>query len=352
MLTEINVKSIADVIPERYKKPCLWRALSVLFFTVILLGMALSFSYFVWQQQLYWLYPISWIVSATIFISAFIVGHDCGHQSFLKSQRAMDILGHFLLLPTLFPYFSWKESHNAHHRYTNQLNYGAKDIYFDNAWVPLTKHKLLEMKKRHPWFAWGYIICFIFIPIGSLLHLLLKHYDVSKYKIACRDRVIFSIGFVIVSLLLVATWIYSITGSIFLIFHLWIIPGLLGQFWMSLYTYLHHTNEETKLYEKKEWSPDKTYFLGTIYCRFSRLISFIHFNINVHIPHHITVKVPCYFLRQANKALRQSKFGPYMRTVDFSFSYLFRQIKSCLVWDSKRNKYLSFSKVMKLMLAK
>jgi len=110
---------------------------------------------------------------------------------------------------------------------------------------------------------------------------------------------------------------------------------------MSLYTFLHHTATDKRVYLPEEWTPFLGQVESTINCLFPRIISWIHFNIDVHLPHHVSTKVPCYHLRQANSALRSSPYARYMTERPFSVAYLVRQVRHCQVWDEALQRYTS-----------
>lgn len=137
--------------------------------------------------------------------------------------------------------------------------------------------------------------------------------------------------------------IFFATNSWIGVLHFWILPALLFQIWMSTYTFLHHTAEDIPFYAPEEWTPFKGQALSTVNVRFPGWLSFLHFHIDVHIPHHVAPNLPAYRLQEANAALRASPYGAIMREMKFSWRYLFRQIRACRLWDEERRRYVGLN---------
>ena len=86
---------------------------------------------------MYFAVDISWwltvplaVVTAGLQIRIFIIFHDCGHGSFLKSRRANSFWGFISGMLTFTPYYRWRWEHNRHHLRSGNLDHrGIGDIW-------------------------------------------------------------------------------------------------------------------------------------------------------------------------------------------------------------------------------
>ncbi|MDZ4727956.1 MAG: fatty acid desaturase [Leptospira sp.] len=288
---------------------------------------------------------LGWLLTGMSVTSLFVIGHDCAHGSFLKNQKLNHIIGHISLLFSFYPYFGWKHTHNAHHAHTNDLSSNTKDVYFDNAWIPFTVHEYLALKKVYPVRAFLYKMTRFFPPIGSLLHNIVFHAFPSKLIKSHRKDLYISYFILGAGLSILSLGLWYVFGTVFAILHFLIIPALFFQFWMSYYTFLHHTSNEIQFYKPKDWNP----YLGQIVSTYNSLspkwLSFLHFHIDIHTPHHLSTAIPCYHLKEAYEDLKKSKFSIDLKEGKMSFTYLWNQLMQCHVYDAEANVYRRFREV-------
>lgn len=339
---EPTLSEVKQVVREECFKPNVLKAILFLFSGLIQFVLAGLFSYFIWNSGYLVLFPIAWFISGFAFTSLFVLGHDCAHESFTNNKTLNSILGHILFIPTFYPYYAWKYSHAAHHQHTNELYAPSNTVYFDNAWIPMTINEYKTMQKKYPSRAFLYKLTRIIIPLGSFIHNIVYHYFPSKFKEEHRKKVIFS--YLILGILgtSAAAILYYATESIFTIFHFWFIPALFFQFWMSLYTFLHHTSKDMLFYPKKEWSQYKGQIKSTTNYRMPKLISFLHFHIDCHIPHHLNIKIPSYHLLKAQIDLANSKYSEDIEETKFTWKHYFKTIRDCNLWDEANGCYVRF----------
>src|SRR6266511_535202 len=69
-----------------------------------------------WSQTISWwlTLPLA-ILAGGLLVRVFIIFHDCGHGSFLKSRLGNDIDGFVAGLMTFTPYYHWRWEHALHH---------------------------------------------------------------------------------------------------------------------------------------------------------------------------------------------------------------------------------------------
>jgi len=85
--------------------------------------------------------PATWVPTATVALWAnyafwmgtvgfgwWVIAHECGHYAFFGDNKLLnDVVGWFMHSILLVPYHSWRQTHAAHHRYTNLM---SKDTAF------------------------------------------------------------------------------------------------------------------------------------------------------------------------------------------------------------------------------
>lgn len=337
----MTLSQIRAVIPEKYMRPDTGRALFSIALGVIFYAAALAFGVYIYSRNLWFLFPVFWILAGSAVTSLFILGHDCGHYSLLRSRAWMVWLGHFFLLPAFYPFFAWKHSHDAHHKHTNLLSRN-ETIYFDNASIPYTPDEYRELKRKDPITALAYRVARIFPPAGAWMHLLFYHFQPGLYKEEHRKNVYLSYAFMVAAALLLIAVSLRLTGGLWPLVFFWFLPALVFQAWMAVYTFLHHTSEQTPFFSKVDWNPVLGQVRSTINCLFPRWISFLHFNIDIHLPHHAAATIPGYWLRHAGRAIKNSEYGYLVKEVKFSWGYLIEQMEKCRLFDERTKKYVTF----------
>ncbi len=243
-------------------------------------------------------YPIYWFLQGTFFWALFVVGHDCGHGSFSKYKWVNDFFGHLSHTPILVPYHGWRISHRTHHNNTGNLDK-------DESWYPISK---TEYQNLH----WSTKILryklFLFVfPLYLFVRSPKKegsHFLPSSNLFTPSEKVQ-----VVTS---TVSWIMMISLLSYLgiefgflnLLKLYIIPYFVFVVWLSLVTYLHHTDTTIPWYRPPNWNYVKG-ALSTI-DRSYGIFEPIHHNIGTHVVHHIFSKIPHYNLLEANKHLKQA----------------------------------------------
>ncbi|XWS70397.1 hypothetical protein CRYUN_Cryun03dG0044800 [Craigia yunnanensis] len=71
----------------------------------------------------------------------------------------------------------------------------------------------------------------------------------------------------------------------------------------------HHTAPHITFKTSDEWNAAQAQLNGTVHCDYPRWRIIICHDINVHIPHHISSRIPSYNLRAAHMSI-QENWGP------------------------------------------
>ena len=100
-----------------------------------------------------WLTAACVVVAGLVLVRVFIIFHDCGHGSFVKSKRLNDVLGFVTGLLTFTPYFHWRWEHSLHHATSGDLDRrGVGDIWtmtVDEYLAAPAKKRTTKRKRTH-----------------------------------------------------------------------------------------------------------------------------------------------------------------------------------------------------------
>jgi len=248
-------------------------------------------------------WPMGIILSICLgmtLMGLFVIGHDAGHRSFSKSERINNIVGHLTTTFCLWPFHVWRLSHDVHHRHTHNIE---KEI----AWRPLT---LKQYARRNVFFRWFYRATrTYFMPLSSFVFTM---YFFRDGLLGRRSRffdkkdlgkVRFSIILCLIATMVMAIGSYRL-GGLYGFVCLFIIPQFIFQFWLSIFTYFHHTTDDRTMHSESTWSMEKAQLAGTIHVNYPRIVEWFCHDINWHVPHHVCVGIPHYNLRKAHHSLK------------------------------------------------
>jgi len=282
-----------------------------------LAGMAITLN-----NPLVW--PLYWLAQGTMFWALFVIGHDCGHNSFSNSRAANDVIGNIVHTSIMVPYHGWRISHRTHHS-----NHGH--VENDESWYPTTKKSFDElndpngdlMTKIGAWVRFSFIGNLIAYPLYLLNRspgrLSGSHYDwnFTREKTGDSDALFRDSerGQVATSTASLAAMVGLLVGlgakfGAGFVFATWVMPYLVFVAWLDLVTYLHHTDKDLPWYRDPEW----TYLRGglTTTDRDYGILNKVHHDIGTHVVHHLFPQIPHYNLCEATDAVKPL-LGPYYR---------------------------------------
>lgn len=328
----VTLSQIIQSIPKEAFEKDTSRAVRSIIITLVFTALGL---YFISVSPL-WLLPVAWFYTGTALTGFFVLGHDCGHRSLIKSIKWNDIIGTIAYLPLLYPFHAWRISHNIHHQNTNKLD-------IDTAWQPVTEkiyvessniYKFLHRVTRGPgWF------------IGSVGHQLYEHFDLSLFKGDDKRKVEESIGYVTYFAAVFFPAMLYFVGPWGIVKY-WFFPWLGFHFWMSTFTLVHHTAPHIPFLPEEKWRDAVASLQHTIHCKYPAWVDFLCHDISWHIPHHVTTGIPHYRLRLAYESI-QKNWGPYIHECEFSAELMWNIISNCHIHDEETRLYKTFSVLLK-----
>ena len=331
-----SLPKIIKSIPRHCLRSNTWLSfgylLRDLFLSVLLVGLILS------TRLTVLAIPLS-VLLGIVLTGLFVVGHDAGHRSFSPSLWINNMVGEVLSAILVWPFHVWRLSHDTHHRYTHHI---SKEI----AWRPFSRTKVSRLspssRMMYLWTrTWAYFIGSIFFAIyfvrDGLRGLKSRHFRSEDLS-----QIYFSIAFtsvVTLAMVLSAWYAAGWYGLIFLV----VIPQLTFQFWMSTFTFFHHTNPDSPFMEEGTWDPAKAQLGSTIHMRYPAWIDWLTHDISWHVPHHVCVGVPHYHLREAHKALKEA-YPEIVREERFCWSYVLKVISTCQIAGDSQKGYVSWER--------
>ncbi|MEM9772913.1 MAG: fatty acid desaturase, partial [Cyanobacteria bacterium P01_D01_bin.73] len=113
-----TVKQVRDAIPPECFQPSLMRSMSYFFLDVGIISGLYAIAHYL---DSWFVWPLFWAAQGTMFWALFVVGHDCGHQSFSRYKWVNNFIGHLSHTPILVPYHGWRISHRTHHANTGNI---------------------------------------------------------------------------------------------------------------------------------------------------------------------------------------------------------------------------------------
>ena len=311
---DLTLKQVIQTIPKVYfQKDAFkaWKSVAISVTAVVLGYAAIAFSP-------WFLLPLAWFFTGTALTGFFVIGHDCGHRSFSNRRWLNNWLGHLMFLPLIYPFHSWRLLHDVHHRHTNNLDQ-------DNAWTPWTAAEYEDasglMKAVYRSMRGG------FWWLASVAHWVVLHFNLQNFEPRDRSRVFRSIALVSIFALIFFPSLWLLAGPWGVVKY-WLMPWLGYHFWMSTFTLVHHTVPEISFHHQSDWHEAEAQLAGTLHCDYPRWVELLCHDINVHVPHHISVGIPSYNLRLAYGAL-QKEWGPLIKQTQFSWGLMKRIISDC-----------------------
>eukprot|EP01133_Synstelium_polycarpum_P015956 gene15956-18970_t len=326
-IPNFTIKEIRDAIPPHCFERDTLRSLSYVahdfFFIAVLAFLATyidTFSSFPVRAVLWIAY---WIAQGIVGTGVWVIGHECGHQSFSDHKIVNNGMGMFLHTLLLVPFHSWKYSHSKHHKGTGSMErdevfvphnrefYGmpskGKDPKPDGPHSMLDDSPIKTLLEMVFIFTLGW-------PIYLLTHIGGQKYSgpwISHFNPTCGlfDKnqfwdVVQSVAGIgaMVTLLARFSQAYGVDAMIKYYF----IPYLMVNFWLVLITYLHHTDPKMPHYREALWNFQRGAAL-TVDRSYGTILNYFHHHISdTHVAHHFFSTMPHYHAEEATKHIKKA----------------------------------------------
>ncbi len=293
---QLTLSSLKGVIsPECFVKS-LPRSLLYMIWDLGLLSTA--FFTFDWLSSSWWGLLLYWNFYGFFMWSLFVIGHDCGHNSFSNYRWINSICGHICHTPLLVPFFPWAHSHRMHHQHHNHIDKDRSHAWFTEERVKGSLFSRLWMRSivtpflgMFAYLYFGYFDGSHILPIGKL------------YKESNKlEKIRFFISFLVIACFVCVVSLCVQSWSHF--FSFYVGPWAIFLFWSFVVTYMHHHHNQIILFDDSSWD-----FLSGALQTVDRemgcgLDALQHHITDSHLVHHLFyTQIPHYHLKKATKEI-------------------------------------------------
>ena len=244
--------------------------------------------------------------------------------------------------PALHPTRSWRHYHALHHSTTGNLDARVEGdltpmrihnyVQTNGDFLTLTVKEYQNLKK---WEKLTYRFyrnpLFLFVLIPPFLFVFMNRFSNPKATLKQRQSVYFTNLALFVILLLLGITIGFLPLLIILGPTLFI--SSVAGVWLF---YIQHQFEQTYWEKKGVWSFEKASLIGSSYYKLPVILQWFTGNIGLHHIHHLSPKIPNYFLQECHQNSRLFQQTPPLG--------LNKGLKSIFLnlWDEDKNKMVDF----------
>ena len=313
-------------IVARYQKPSVGRGVWQIVNTLVPYA-ALWYLMYLSLAVSWWLTLPLAVLAGAFLVRVFIIFHDCGHGSFFKSAAANHILGAITGVLTFTPYYHWRWEHAIHHSSAGDLDRrGTGDVW------TLTVQEYLEASR---WKRFAYrlarnpVVLFVLAPL--FLFVVMQRVPSLKAPLRARYSVYWTnlaMGVTAAGLI----WAFGLKAYLIIQLTAVMVAGSAGV-WLF---YVQHQFEGVYWERGDEWDYATAALKGSSFYKLPRVLQWFSGNIGFHHIHHLSPRIPNYFLEKCHKA------EPLFQTV--KPVTLFSSFKSFTfrLWDEQRRKLVGY----------
>jgi len=323
-MEKVDKKAIAKFTRPDLRKS-LWQVINT-FIPYMLLLIAMYFS----LSISYWLTFALTIPAAGLMVRIFIIFHDCGHGSFFKSKRANSILGFIAGVFTFFPYYHWTHKHAQHHAAAGDLDRrGIGDIWT----LTVKEYKMLTKWERLKYILYrNPLVMLLFGPI----YLFLINNRLIFGKSNARERFyVYTTNLAILSIAVITSLLIGFKTYILIQLPITFLGGAAGV-WLF---YVQHQFEDVYWDYHSEWDFQKAALLGSSFYKLPRVLQWFSGNIGFHHVHHLSSRIPNYFLEPCH-----NKLPEFQKVAPLKFIASLKTLKYRL-WDEDHRKMVGFDHI-------
>jgi omega-6 fatty acid desaturase (delta-12 desaturase) len=278
----------------------------------------------------WWLTVPLALVAGGFLVRIFIIFHDCGHGSYLKSRRANDIIGFVSGVLTFTPYYHWRWEHAIHHGSVGNLDKrGVGDVW------TMTVREYLQSSR---WGRFSYrltrnpFVLFILAPL--VMFMILQRFP-SRAASPRERRSVWWMNLAIACYVVVLSSIFGIVHYLVIQSIVTMVAGAAGV-WLF---YVQHQFEDAYWERGDDWDYTAAALQGSSFYKLPKILQWFSGNIGFHHIHHLSPRIPNYNLQKCHEADPMFRQITPMTMLGSLKSLKFR------LWDEKAKKLVSFRRI-------
>lgn len=272
-------------------------------------------------------------LAAGFVVRIFIIQHDCGHYSFLRSRRGNEWLGRLCSLVTITPFANWRRQHAQHHTAWNNLDVRQSGIDMYSSCLTLVEYEALTRFGRlryrmlyHP------AVALVLLP--PVIFLLLYRLPLDTPASWRRERASVHVTNLALGALILGLGFTQGFRAVLLVqLPIMMIAATVGVWLFSV----QHRFETTVWARRTDWRAVTAALEGSSYLRLPKILHWFTGNIGYHHIHHLSSKVPNYRLQECHQSLPELRALPGIGLLQ-----AFRGARLAL-WDEDDNRMIGFS---------
>ncbi|MDN4617501.1 fatty acid desaturase [Paenibacillus sp. PsM32] len=278
----------------------------------------------------YWLTIPIMVLAGGFLVRTFIIFHDCCHRSFFKNRKANTIVGNITGIMTLCSYDQWRYSHSMHHATNGNLDKrGTGDIW------TLTVNEYLALSPLRRWVYRMYRNPMIMFTIGPIYTFLLI-YRFNRKGAPKKERMnTYMVNVALVAIIGLLCWAIGWQAFLMIQGPIFFMSGV-GGIWLF---YVQHQFEESYFEEEENWNYVKAAMHGSSFYKLPKILHWITGNIGFHHIHHLSSRVPNYFLESAHNT------SPVLQDVQTITLLTSLQSLRFRIWNEDTKKFIGFKDI-------
>jgi acyl-lipid omega-6 desaturase (Delta-12 desaturase) len=229
--------------------------------------------------------------AAGFLVRTFIIFHDCTHGSFLPNKRANTWMGIVAGLFVYTPFHAWKQEHAVHHATSADLDRrgtGDVDTLTVAEYAALSRGRRLEYRlMRNP---------LVMLGLGPVWAMAIEpRFSAGTGRPIDRRSIIYT-DLVLATVIGGLIWLVGWQAFLAVQLPTIMLAGASG-IWLF---YVQHQFEDVYWQRSTDWSYTEAALKGSSYLKLPKVLQFFSGNIGLHHVHHLSARIPNYYLQRVH----------------------------------------------------